>query len=339
MSLEGRLRELALSEVLQLLSLGRKTGTLALHATLDARVATIVVENGWIVEATDDGAADQDATRGEQLVAERVLDLLQWTDGEFRFTPHDVAADRSRARLSTDMLLMESARRQDAWSRLAPLVTSTTVVPTFPDVQPRQLSLLHLAPDQWEILTRVDGARTIADLAESLRQDVVDVATTVHGLIEAGVLTTAKSAPVSSPRTTIPPVFSPTMPFALPYEAGEDDSLFDPMQVGVMTPDGMPATYPDMADVSGAARSVTHGAPSQRSRRATVDTSGHQDKRRNAAMLLRAGDRAAREGRLENACAYWQQCLDSGVLSDDLQVDAVRERIALGRRLSALLNS
>ena len=220
MSLEGRLRELALTEVLQLLSLGKKTGTLRLRATLTARDASIVVDAGWIVDATESGTHDVAGT-DTRSISDRVLDMLQWTDGDFRFTAHDAADSASKVRIPTDVLLMESARRADAWVSLGASVPGPHAVPAFLDVQPAKLPLLHLAPDQWEILTRIDGVRTISDLARDLRRDLVDVATTMHELIEAGVLTlvhapqraTQRTLPtpassVKQQRQTIPPVYS-----------------------------------------------------------------------------------------------------------------------------------
>jgi hypothetical protein len=373
MSLEGRLRELGLAEVLQLLSLSRKTGTLQLRAMLDAREATIVVEDGWIVDATEEGMFETTKQAvDERSVSERVLAMLRWTDGEFRFVTDLAPIRAGRVRISTEQLLMEGARRADAWAGLHPSVPGPHVIAAFPDVQPQQLSLLHLTPDQWEILTRVDGRRSIAELASSLQHDVIDVATTVHGMIEAGVLmvssgpapkSTAIPTPLPSPAVpnrrsgtasaesepqrqaepdpvwpAIPPVYSPELPFVLPYESSDDDTLFDPMQVGVMTPDGMPTmSERAAAPVSRAEQRVTRHKGTPVSAARAVETSG--ERRARAEALLRAGDRAAAGGDLLVACRFWQQCLDVAAAPSDATTKAVQERVALARRLHALLHS
>jgi hypothetical protein len=373
MSLEGRLRDLALAEVLQLLSLGKKTGTLQLHATLTARQASIVVDGGWIVDATESATSHHAAAPDSRSISDRVLDMLQWTDGDFRFTPHAVPDSATRARIPTDLLLMESARRADAWIALGPSIPGPHAVPAFDDVQPARLPLLHLAPDQWEILTRIDGVRSISDLARDLRRDLVDVATTLHELIDAGVVTLAavpnrpltptlptpqgvdavrpaSMTPVRppegrkptferSPRQTIPPVYSPVMPFALPFESGDDDSLFDPMQVGVMTPDGMPATSGNevTGHVSHAARTVTHSHTRGRAGTEPADTFRRESLEATARELRVSGDREAATGNLSKACMLWERSLALGTGTD--ADHAVRERIRLARRLEALLHS
>jgi predicted transcriptional regulator len=374
MSLEGRLRELALAEVLQLLSLGKKTGTLQLHATLTARQASIVVDGGWIVDAAESGTPHASTSPDTRSVSDRVLDMLQWTDGEFRFTAHAVPDSAGKARIPTDLLLMESARRTDAWIALRESIPGPHAIPAFVNVQPARLPLLHLAPDQWEILTRIDGVRSITELARDLRRDLVEVATTLHELIDAGVVTlvdattdvttptahTPRGAVAARPtppspaptvdvqqprvvqrtRQTIPPVYSPVMPFALPFEAGDDDSLFDPMQVGVMTPDGMPApsNYDEMTGrVSHVARSVSQSHRQGRAGTEPADTSRRKSLEATARELLVSGDREAATGNLSQACTLWERSLALGTGGD--ADHAVRERIRLARRLEALLHS
>jgi hypothetical protein len=298
-------------------------------------------------------------------VSDRVLDLLQWSDGEFRFTPHGVDDSVTRARIPTDLLLMESARRADAWLTLGDSIPGPHAVPAFLDVQPAKLPLLHLAPDQWEVLTRIDGVRTITELSRDLRRDLVEVAQTLHDLVNAGVVTFAHNTPVparvtlptppsvravdaqavphrtqNAARQTIPPVYSPVMPFALPFEAGDDDSLFDPMQVGVMTPDGMPATSRTTnpaGSVSPAARPVSQTTRSRRSGTDRADTSNRSTIEATARELVMSGDHAATTGNLAQACSLWEQAL---AVSDTQDAhDAVRERIVLARRLEALMHS
>ena len=360
MSLEGRLRELALAEVLQLLSLGKKSGTLRLQSTLTAREASVVMDEGWIVDAIESGTNDVADVRDSRSVSDRVLDLLQWTDGDFRFTPHNVDDSVSRARIPTDLLLMESARRADAWLTLGDSIPGPHAVPAFLDVQPAKLPLLHLAPDQWEVLTRIDGVRTITELARDLRRDLVDVAQTLHDLVNAGVLTFVRLNPaatefslptppsvravdrnvVTAPRQTIPPVYSPVMPFALPFEAGDDDSLFDPMQVGVMTPDGMPATARNTkpaGTVSHTARPVSQALRHRPSGTERADTSNREAIEATVRELVMSGDHAAATGNLSQACVLWEQALAVSGAQDAHA--AVRERIMLARRLEALMHS
>lgn len=354
MSLEGRLRDLALTEVLQLLAIGRKSGTLHVHAPLEARSVSITISDGMVVGVTGlrDGTSDafQDSYDARRI-EEELLTILEWSDGAFHFSASgngtasategglDGAASGpgvARKGLHVESLLMESARRSDAWQKLAPLISDATVVPEFPDVGPQQLSLLHLSPDQWEILTRVDGKRSLSDLALVLEQDVVDVAVTVHGLMEAGVLTARTDDP-----DPIPGVYSPTGPFGTNAVVGEDDSLFDPMRTGVMTAEGIPVPVTLRPGVTHRAQPVTPLAAVQLATGTAADTQDDKSALRRSgepgfSVLLSAADDAARNGRFAEACLMWEECLAAADRGGAV-ADAVRERLDVVRRLQSLL--
>ena len=63
MSLVGRLEDLALSDIFQILSIGKKTGTLILKGSRGR--AFVVFKNGLVVRAETD---DTDGTIGNELV-------------------------------------------------------------------------------------------------------------------------------------------------------------------------------------------------------------------------------------------------------------------------------
>ncbi|WP_396222680.1 DUF4388 domain-containing protein [Gemmatimonas sp.] len=196
MALEGRLRDLALTEVLQLLALGRKTGVLHCDAPLQGRRAQLAFEAGAIVDAEVVGA-----DRVHELAAPRrresdraameaaVQDVLLWRDGTFRFAPAQRPLHASAVRLTVEPLLMAAAMRAEVWQHIEARVPHARVIPTFIEVEPQQLPLLRLTPPQWDILTRVDGQRDLMSLAAVMQRDVTDVALLVHDLLGAGLLT------------------------------------------------------------------------------------------------------------------------------------------------------
>ncbi len=218
MSLEGRLRELGLPEVLQLLGLSRKTGTLRLRAQVQGRAAFVRLTGGAVVDAAQWRLADvpegveavglATSASAARAVEGCVLDLLTWRDGDFRFTPDDGAPVPSPVRIAVDMLLVASAQQAESWERLGDRIPHAHVVPAFVDVEPQQLPLLRLVPQEWEILTRVDGNRDLTELAVVLGRELLDVAEIVHGLIGSGLLA-LREAERAPRRNPTPPTGAP----------------------------------------------------------------------------------------------------------------------------------
>jgi len=278
MSLEGTIRDLGLHEVGQLLSLSRKSGTLAVSSLLRGCSAWIRFADGAMVDAGVDtplspGEATAAATAGTRAAIEAVvLDVLAWREGRFVFRPEaNGAASASRVRIPTDAMLVESARRDDAWQQIADRVTHADVVPSFVDVEPKALPLLRLVPQEWEVLTRVDGQRSLRTLAQLLRRDVLEVAGIVHGLIGTGLLTVPDGSVlrrVTTPENSGLPTLAdielpaPRVAGRVPegraeaeelwvpataemavFDSDHDDSddvVFDPLRAGLLTPHGSP---------------------------------------------------------------------------------------------------
>ena len=123
-------------------------------------------------------------------IEETILDLLSWTEGHFRFeegAPSESLVD-APARVQTEGLLMESARRQDEWSRIEAKVPHLRVVPKLPPPDMSSNGKLDLTPFEWEVLAAVDGQRDLHTLADSLGRSEFDVARTIYTLAAAGVV-------------------------------------------------------------------------------------------------------------------------------------------------------
>ncbi len=375
MALEGRLRDLALTEVLQLLAHGRKTGVLHCHAPLQGRRAQLAFDGGVIVDA-DVASADRvndlaaprrrDSDRAGMEAA--VQDVLLWRDGTFRFAPGERPVHATSVRLAVEPLLIDAAVRAEVWQRIEARVPHARVIPAFVDVEPQQLPLLRLTPPQWDILTRVDGQRDLMALGTAMHRDVTEVAQLVHDLIGAGILTLreGQSAPrknptppavaamltvlspperpapagvADAPGVTPPDLWIPSVTHMAP--AGppgdhDEDSLFDPIAHGVLTVDGLPLGEPSWHSTPAAGDPVAP-APVEPSIAGEEPTPGAAGTADAviAREICQQGDDLARAGDLVGAMAHWNAALRA---PDSLPNAArVREAVALAARLHALL--
>jgi tetratricopeptide (TPR) repeat protein len=233
MAIEGPLRELALTDVFQLLDLSRKTGVLTIRNEARQRPAIVRFDRGAVTSAAlgEDHErighlllragkvteAQIEQARGEQArtparplgeilvemgavgaqdvrrqlrfqIEEAVFTLIQWKDGYFRFEESPAVQNGTvGVRVPTESLLMEAARRVDEWSTLENKIAGMGVIPALVPDSPDGPTL-DLHPSEWEVLSEIDGTRTLKEIAVSLGRAEFEVAKIVYGLVTTGIV-------------------------------------------------------------------------------------------------------------------------------------------------------
>jgi tetratricopeptide (TPR) repeat protein len=191
MAIKGSLKEASLPDVLQLLSMGKKTGCLGL--SFHDSFGSIYFDSGRICNAS---------------IVNRPLDtenavytLFTRTSGTFNFEP-GVEPEDGAERVSVDpqSLLLEGARRVDEWSLIEKKIPSFDVV--FSIDRPKLLMNKDtLSPEQEALLPLIDGHRDINGLIRDSSLGEFEVGKALYGLLNASFL-----LPVGRKRTT------PTLP-------------------------------------------------------------------------------------------------------------------------------
>ncbi|KPJ64798.1 hypothetical protein AMK68_00485 [candidate division KD3-62 bacterium DG_56] len=154
-ALTGTLDDLTCPELLQILNLGRKSGTLLVRS--GRREATVHIRNGEVV----------DAVMGELKAADAVYRVLALASGEFEFSRCTDAMPRTITS-STESLVLEAARRWDEWSQ-------------FEDQIGEMNQVLRVCAGATEIIPTLDSIpKAILDLVDARR----DIATIVR---ESGI--------------------------------------------------------------------------------------------------------------------------------------------------------
>jgi len=173
MALQGSLSELSLPDVIQLVSVSGKTG--AFHLERDGEAGQIYLKDGQIVDAFVGNL------RGEHAVYEMAI----WSTGEFTFNPGESSAEVTVHRSNAN-LMMEAARRLDEWRVLSRRIPSLDLIPFF---SPREgQDQVTLSPQEWILVTRVDGQRSIEEIANLLRWSAFDVSKLLFGMITSGLV-------------------------------------------------------------------------------------------------------------------------------------------------------
>jgi hypothetical protein len=184
MAFQGSLKELPLPDIIQLVSVSGKTGKFTLSR--DADRGSIYLKNGQMIHAN---VAD--------LIGEEAIYALAiWNHGEFQFSPGE-EPDRQTITKSNTNLLMEAARRLDEWRVLSKKVPSVDLVPELLARENRH-EQITVNPQEWMLITRIDGQRSIVEIGRELDMSSFDVAKILYGMITGELVQLKKKAERSS---------------------------------------------------------------------------------------------------------------------------------------------
>ncbi len=186
MAFQGSLAELHLPDIIQLISVSGKTGVF--HLTDGGLRGQIYLNDGKIIHAQLEDASGEEA----------VYALAIWSRGDFKFEPGISTELRTISKSNTN-LLMEAARRLDEWRVLSKKIPSTELVPAFV-VQETREGQINLNTSEWLILSKIDGTRTIKQIAQASGLSVFDAAKILYGLIATGLIRLHETLP--SPAAT-----------------------------------------------------------------------------------------------------------------------------------------
>lgn len=202
--LSGALGTVPLTDVLQLLDLGRKTGVLAVDGG-DGRRGLVALADGAITgacyeDARPDGPSPRPtAGRAADDVVAAVGALLGLSAGRFAFTPSDRPAGAG-PRHRVESVLMAALHAAD--ERARPPADEPPPGPV-PALSAAGAAPLALRARHWAVLAAVDGTRDVAAIAAaSGRADAADV---LAELAAAGLVTSVRpdGAARAVPRTPL----------------------------------------------------------------------------------------------------------------------------------------
>ncbi|MBN2371588.1 MAG: DUF4388 domain-containing protein [Vicinamibacteria bacterium] len=102
----------------------------------------------------------------EQQVKDIVMELFQWTRGEYEFLiKHMDPANVLSLNMSTENLILEGIRRCQSWSRVFGGIVSLEAVP-FPFEQSDAFYRLDLTDEEQEVLSYVNGRSSIEQICQ-----------------------------------------------------------------------------------------------------------------------------------------------------------------------------
>ena len=174
--LSGTVRHLSLSDLLQILSLNGKDGTVLLRQGGEG--GTIVLTAGAMVHAAC----------GRVRGVKALYRMLGWSGATFRVLPPDGGEVPRSIDQPTTSALMDGLVSLDEWNRWhGMLPEAEAVLEVAPDAADR-LGGRRLAPAESEVIERARGGAAVGDILEASSLPDADLAEALCGLISNGVL-------------------------------------------------------------------------------------------------------------------------------------------------------
>ena len=122
-----------------------------------------------------------------EQVHEAMWDLLRWQEGSWKFRKNERTREDVASPVAIDDLVTVLRERQDRWEEIAAVVHGPTAVPTLSargNTQPE----LTLDPDAWSLLCKVDGERSVAELARECGYTLFEVGRVLVNLVASGLV-------------------------------------------------------------------------------------------------------------------------------------------------------
>ena len=198
MAFQGSLAELHLPDIIQLVSVSGKTGVFRL--TDGGNHGDIWLHEGRIVHAEHEDLSGEEA----------VYALAIWRTGEFRFEA-GIPSPRQSIQKSNTNLLMEAARRLDEWRVLSKKIPSVELVPEFVILESRE-GQINLNTMEWLLLSKIDGQRSLKQIAAAAGMSVFDAAKLLYGLVATNLIRLRH--PAAAPTSAAAPSERPRAPQA-----------------------------------------------------------------------------------------------------------------------------
>ncbi|MGQ9664618.1 MAG: DUF4388 domain-containing protein [bacterium] len=144
-------------------------------------------------------------------IQEVIDEVFTWQEGEFKFEQGAIIYPKSiiKIKLNTENIVLESARRFDEWPRIINQIPAPDLV--FKKIERPELKL-KLPDDESQVLSLIDGQRSVSDLIEISGLGKFHTYSCLYHLLTTGQIEVAYAKPT-------PKVVKPKKEFSLKFLA------------------------------------------------------------------------------------------------------------------------
>ena len=189
--MQGDLRQVGLNELLLLATNGKKSGVLKLMRGKES--VEVFFNTGVIVHATCPIGDGEKA----------LLYPVTWTDGTFSLEPNG-APSTTTIQKSASEILSEIESVTHEWKTILEVIPSSRAVFRLADLNEDQSEPITVPHVGWRVLCRLDGVRTIEEIADQLRIPFAYVAKVLFNLHKSGLVEAATPTTPAPVVKTVP---------------------------------------------------------------------------------------------------------------------------------------
>jgi hypothetical protein len=154
------------------------------------RLGQILVDEGYLTDKVLEAFV-------QEQIQDTIFDLFRWDEGDFDFESAEAAPEEDIGlSVSIENIVMEGSRRLEEWTRIKKKIPSMGIVFKMATAPGEGTFDISLKPVEWHLLLKIDGTRTVAELARELTRTDFEVARIIYGLFSAGLLEVASDEEV-----------------------------------------------------------------------------------------------------------------------------------------------
>jgi hypothetical protein len=158
------------------------------------RLGELLVHLGYVDQPVVEGFVD------EQL-REAATDLLRWVSGTWKFRVNERTREDVAPPISVEELLASVEQRRAQWDVITEVLHGPDAVPSLSAAGQTDAEM-SIDPEAWSLLCKVDGVRSLSELARECGFTLFEAGQVVFSLVRSGLLEVEE---VFGPETTAEP--------------------------------------------------------------------------------------------------------------------------------------
>ena len=162
------------------------------------RLGELLVHLGYVDQPVVEAFVD------EQL-RESTTDLMRWPTGTWKFRVNERTREDVAPPTPVEELLAAVEERKQQWDVITEVLHGPDAVPMLSSAAETDAEMA-IDPDAWSLLCKVDGVRSLADLARECGFTLFEAGQVVYSLVRQGLLEVEETVIGSEPPAPVEPV-------------------------------------------------------------------------------------------------------------------------------------